>query len=189
MSENIEDFETQGPAEKKARRKWPIVLGVVAVLLVSAGAGLMVWHEQPSFCNAICHEPMGSYVDEYYSEDRSLLAVVHRQADVECLDCHEPTFSDQVSEGIAWITGDFYAEPEKRDFANDAFCLNEACHVKEGIAQATEDWGGNDFNPHASHMGKDITCGDCHSMHRESSVYCNKCHNADLPEGWVNPTG
>ena len=35
-----------------------IVGVVVAVVLVCAGGGFYVWHNQPSFCNAICHEPM-----------------------------------------------------------------------------------------------------------------------------------
>ena len=56
------------------------------------------------------------------------------------------------------------------------------------IVAATEDWGGTDFNPHASHVGKDVQCGDCHSVHRESELYCNQCHNATLPEGWVDPS-
>ena len=46
------------PSAKKRTRKWPIVVGVVVVVLVAAGAGFLVWHEQPGFCNAICHSPM-----------------------------------------------------------------------------------------------------------------------------------
>ncbi|MDU1389817.1 MAG: salivary glue protein Sgs-3, partial [Eggerthella sp.] len=42
-------------------RKWPIVVGVVVVVLIAAGAGFWVWHEQPSFCAAICHTPMDEY--------------------------------------------------------------------------------------------------------------------------------
>ena len=47
-----------GAAPKRKRKKWPITVGVIAVVLVVAGAGFWVWHEQPSFCNAICHTPM-----------------------------------------------------------------------------------------------------------------------------------
>lgn len=175
------------PSAKKRARKWPIVVGVVVVVLVAAGAGFLVWHEQPGFCNAICHDPMDPYVEGYYSNDPNLLVSAHAQEGYECLDCHEPTLSEQVSEAVAWATGDFYSDLAKHDLGTEELCLNEACHVRADIAAATEDWGGTDFNPHASHVGKDVQCGDCHSVHRESELYCNKCHNATLPEGWVDP--
>ncbi len=185
MTEQIED-EPCVPASKRSRR-FAVAVGVVVVVLIAAGAGFMVWHEQPSFCNAICHDPMDRYVEGYYSDDEGLLAAVHHVEGSECLDCHEPTLSEQVAEGLAWATGDFYSDLEKRELGTEDLCLNEACHVRGEIAAATEDWGGTDFNPHASHVGKDVECGDCHSVHRESVMYCNKCHNADLPEGWVDP--
>ena len=50
--------EAGEPAGRRRGRRWPIVVGVVAVVLVAAGAGFWVWHEQPGFCNAICHDPM-----------------------------------------------------------------------------------------------------------------------------------
>ena len=43
-------------------------MGVVAVVLIAAGAGFWVWHEQPSFCNAICHTPMDQYNATYDQE-------------------------------------------------------------------------------------------------------------------------
>ena len=49
-------------------RKWPIVVGVVVVVLIAAGAGFWVWHEQPSFCAAICHTPMDEYLETYEQE-------------------------------------------------------------------------------------------------------------------------
>lgn len=186
MAETI-DIEAGSPEPKRKRKRWPVVAGVLAAVLVVAGAGFMVWHEQPSFCNAICHDPMDPYVEGYFSDDKDLLAVTHRLVGNECLDCHEPTMSQQIQEGIAWATGNFYSDLEKRDLGNEDLCLNEACHVREDIVAATEDWGGTDFNPHASHVGKDVTCGDCHSVHRASVMYCNECHNAELPAGWVDP--
>ena len=169
------------------RRKWPVVAGVVAVVVVLAGAGFMVWHEQPSFCNAICHDPMDPYVEGYYSDDATLLAAAHRQDDVTCLQCHVPTLGEQVTEGIAWATGNFYTPLERRDLATNQFCLTDGCHTRDEIAAATEDWGGNDFNPHASHTTKEQECGDCHSVHRESVMSCAECHSTPLPEGWVKP--
>ena len=46
-------------------RKGLIVGGVLAVVLLCTVGGLLVWHEQPSFCNAICHSPMDAYVEGY----------------------------------------------------------------------------------------------------------------------------
>ena len=44
--------------KRKTDRRWPIVAAVVAVVVAVASGGFWVWHEQPSFCNAICHTPM-----------------------------------------------------------------------------------------------------------------------------------
>ena len=55
-------------SERRQRRRWPVVVAAVAVVLVAAGAGFWVWHEQPSFCNAVCHEPMDAYVEGYYGD-------------------------------------------------------------------------------------------------------------------------
>ena len=41
------------------RRRWPIAVGVVAAVVIVAGAGFWVWHEQPSFCNAVVPQPHG----------------------------------------------------------------------------------------------------------------------------------
>lgn len=57
------------PAVKMTRKNKWIIVGVVAAVLVVAGAGFWVWHEQPSFCNAICHSPMDKYVETYYEGD------------------------------------------------------------------------------------------------------------------------
>ena len=64
MTEENEGQRTVAPADAdhapkgKNKKKPAIVAGTVAVVLVLAGAGFWVWHEQPSFCNAICHSPM-----------------------------------------------------------------------------------------------------------------------------------
>ena len=86
----------------RKRTKRLIALGVAAAVVVAAGAGFWVWHEQPSFCNAICHTPMDPYVEDYYADDATLLAASHRVADVSCLDCHVPTLSEQLAEGVIY---------------------------------------------------------------------------------------
>ncbi len=179
--------KTEEAKPKRKGGKAAIAVGVVAAIVIVAGVGFTIWHEQPSFCNAICHDPMDPYVEGYYEENSPILSAVHQANRVACLDCHEPTLSEQVSEGIAWITGDFYTPPEMRDLATNEFCLNEACHSRDDIVSATEDWGGNDFNPHAAHTTKEQQCGDCHRVHRESVMSCSECHTSPLPEGWVEP--
>ena len=107
-------------------RRWPIVAAVVAVVVAVAGGGFWVWHEQPSFCNAICHTPMDPYVAAFdqqpgtagvdkwgneVSNTSSMLAVVHAAskdeggADANCLSCHKPTIAQQLTEVSEWSTG------------------------------------------------------------------------------------
>lgn len=165
------------------RKKWTII-GVVAAVAVVAGVGFFVWHEQPSFCNAICHQPMDSYVEGYYAKDQRLLASVHEGADVTCLECHEPTLSEQIVEGITWATGDYEVPLEQRSF-DDGFCLNSACHdaSRASLAQATDHLK---YNPHADYH-EVLACGDCHKVHEQSVLECSQCHSdAYVPEGWAS---
>ena len=74
------DGQTAEPAAQKKKKKWPIVVGVVVAVLVVAGAGFWVWHEQPSFCNAICHSPMDKYVETYSEGDPGKLVTQHAAA-------------------------------------------------------------------------------------------------------------
>lgn len=101
---------------RRKKKKWPIVVGVVVAVLVVAGAGFWVWHEQPSFCNAICHTPMDAYLPTYEAEPgqaatdvwgnevanaSGMMAAMHRaQNGTTCLGCHVPTLSEQIGEGM-----------------------------------------------------------------------------------------
>jgi flagellar basal body-associated protein FliL len=58
-----EEIAADVPAPKKSKKKLAIV-GVIVVVLVAVGAGMMVWHESPSFCSTMCHVE-GTYVDNY----------------------------------------------------------------------------------------------------------------------------
>ena len=94
------------PAAKRPRKRMAVTLGVIAAIVVVAGAGLWVWHEQPSFCGAICHMPMSQYVDTYEAEPgqaatdkwgnevsdaSAMTAAYHRsETGATCLSCHEP---------------------------------------------------------------------------------------------------
>ena len=212
------DGQTAEPAAQKKKKKWPIVVGVVVAVLVVAGAGFWVWHEQPSFCNAICHTPMDAYLPTYEAEPgqaatdvwgnevanaSGMMAAVHRaQNGTTCLGCHVPTLSEQIGEGMSWITGSYevlntqtgqQVVPEKsledlvaaRGIEPDQFCLNESCHnmTRDDLIQATADL---ERNPHVAQHGEN-QCSDCHRAHRASVNMCSQCHNdAPIPEGWIS---
>lgn len=168
--------------KSKKRRKFLIAIGVIAVVLIAAGAGFWIWHEQPSFCNAICHSPMDKYVESYYSDDEDLLVTMHAEEGNECLDCHEPAISEQIAEGMKWITGDFKDPLPAMEYADD-FCLNEDCHdvTREDLKAATE---GLAWNPHDNRHGI-IGCSVCHQVHERSTLYCAQCHTeaVELAQG------
>lgn len=180
------------PQAARPRRKWPIVAGCVAAVVAVAAAGFFVWHEQPGFCNAVCHVPMDNYVQGYF-EDESLCANAHYREGATCLQCHEPKLDEQIAEGLAWIRGDFDVD-EKGDIvkvgvtADEAMCAKSGCHDMDDVVVATEDWGGEQgVNPHKSHQGSPIDCANCHGVHKESNMYCNTCHDYETPQGWTNP--
>lgn len=131
-----EEIKNEAPAKdaKKGKKKWPIVAGVVAVVLVAAGAGFFVWHEQPSFCNAICHTPMDAYVETVTdgSHDKfgneldqagmeSMMAFKHAGSldaggyeVTNCLGCHVPSMAEQITEGMHWVTGSYSVAGENK---------------------------------------------------------------------------
>lgn len=202
--------ESANTAPSPKRKKTAIVVSVVAAIVVVAGAGFFVWHEQPSFCNAICHTPMDPYLPTYEAElgspatdkwgnevsDASgMLAAVHRAEGKNCLDCHVPTISEQVTEGIGWVSGSYYAPLWERSTTElvaargledpDQFCLNESCHnmTREELVASTEDL---EFNPHVEQHGT-TECSDCHKAHRASVLVCSQCHDeAEIPAGWLS---
>ncbi|WP_241155988.1 MULTISPECIES: cytochrome c3 family protein [unclassified Adlercreutzia] len=212
--ENKTEAAPAAPNSKAAkRRKRGITIGVICAIVIVAGAGFWVWHEQPSFCNAICHSPMDPALETYEGksgesgvdkwgnsvEDMGTLMVVqHKEsADMVCLDCHVPTIDQQMGEVVHWVGGTYdYPLNEcsltdlnaYRKLPNaDEFCLNEGCHnmTRDDLARAT---GGQKYNPHvtiADH--RQLECSDCHKAHRQSVMACTRCHDeAKVPEGWLS---
>ena len=216
MSDTI---RAQIAASQKKSTKKPIIIAAIVLVIGVAGVGAWIWHEQPSFCNAFCHVPMDEYYDTYMAElgqstiDKygnsvadatGMLAVTHREAGEGCLDCHVPTIGEMVSEGIAWIPGNYYYPLSERTLddltaarklENDAFCMNKKCHhvgsdgtaidSRETLEAATS---GLVFNPHASFHGE-FECSDCHKAHRASVNICASpgCHSdATVPPGWID---
>ncbi len=179
---------------------WPIVLSVIFIAVIAFFVAFLHWHEQPTFCSTMCHNNMAKYVDGYNSEDDSLLVSKHAQAGVTCLGCHwsQAKMMDLVHEVVLYV-GDGYTDPltDHKEFVNDAFCgtchdgnLEEANHAQTK-EQATE---GQVLDPHnipdiPAHQAANITCGDCHSVHKTSTMVCAQCHDgmAEVPEGWTTP--
>lgn len=211
-NEIMNDSAAQTPEPKKSKKGKVvgITLGVIAVALVAAVAGLWSWHSKPSFCGNICHSPMAVYlqtydqkpntegVDKYgnpVSNTSSMLAVYHGAMGYTCLDCHTPTLGQQISEGFAWITGNYQLPLAERSVAelgmpaglgSDEMCLNESCHnvTRDDLYNMTAD-DENLYNPHWAHH-ETLDCGTCHKAHGQSVLYCTQCHaQAVTPDGWL----
>lgn len=187
---SVADLQT---AAAPKRKKWPIVVGIVAAVLIVCGIGFGVWHNTPGFCNAVCHAPMDNYVESYYEGDPGCLVTQHAAAKVSCLDCHEARIGEQVAEVGMWIDDSFVVDeqgnlqiPANQYMANEEFCLKSGCHDWNDVVDATWGFEGNDakYNPHSSHQDGSLVCGDCHKSHSKSTLYCGKCHTLNAPEGW-----
>lgn len=205
--------EGDGAAKPKKPNRKPVIAGVIAVVAIVAVAGGLAWHEQPSFCNAICHTPMDAYLETYeavpgeaatdkwgneVSDASSMLASVHGQYGKTCLDCHQPELSEQMTEGAEWVTGSYDADLSERTTSqlleargienSDEFCMNDSCHnyTREELEKKTA-WMG-EINPHTAQHGEQ-KCGTCHKAHRQSVMYCTQCHTeAVVPDGWIDYT-
>lgn len=220
-----EEIKEQQPKRKltwkKPSKKTGIIAGVVAAVIVVAGAGFWVWHETPSFCGSICHTPMDPYLATYEAEPAegatdkygntidgsTMLAAVHRvDGEATCLDCHKPTLSQQIGEGLSWVSGSHEAVANETYGAviterstsqltaalgknYDDFRLNDACHElldREGLAKMTSYMDKNFHDQTNSPHGEIAECGDCHKAHTQSVVMCTQCHaSMEVPEGWL----
>lgn len=213
--QDAQELEADG---KEKKSKWSrthlgVTVGTVAAVLVIAALGFFAWHEQPSFCNAICHSPMDPYLPTYTAElgepavdkwgnevedSSSMLAAVHATAGKTCLDCHQPELSEQIGEGAEWISGKYDETLSERTTTqlvearglenSDEFCMNGTCHnfSREDLEKKTA-WMGK-INPHSSQHGEQ-KCSTCHKAHRASVNYCSQCHtDAVVPDGWLSYT-
>ena len=203
------DEAAKEPKPKKKGKKGLIILGVIVGVLGIAVVGGLVWHNQPSFCNAICHTPMDKYYETYAQEPgvagfdkygnevsntSSMLAVSHAAAGVTCLDCHTATVDQQIAEAKAWYSGNYrFPLKERRlkdlvvatGITEDEFCLREGCHevTRDDLMEATS---AATVNPHYAIHGQQ-SCSMCHKAHRASQIICTQCHTAGviMPDGWL----
>jgi nitrate reductase cytochrome c-type subunit len=180
---------------------------VLVVLIGGVGVTYLVTHEDPHFCNFICHTPMDKYVESYDNNipvaatkttfNGTLGVVLHKDADVNCLKCHVPTMSEQINEGIHWLTGDYELDedgslsniklvtPSNKELKEGetdgvAFCLREGCHTEKTLADLEAATASEKRNPHTMPHGK-VDCYQCHKMHEASTNYCVSCHS-DAPK-------
>jgi len=151
---------------------------------VTRTAEIDVW--DPDMDCAVCHV-MDPYFDSL--QDTSLMAYVHAQEGLECLDCHNDLEAvEQVHEE---------AVPGKRIVGKtieNEFCFD--CHLDnehtsyEEVMGRTEGYIIEDLevNPHDPHPNpetvKPIECANCHQMHEESPLItaCYSCHHSGTLE-------
>lgn len=152
--------EPKAPAAKKKRSRNMkfAITGVVVAAVAVVGVGMMVWHEQPSFCSAVCHIE-GTYVDNYMQEQgvagtdkygndvsntNAMMAVLHRNTkttampEIRCVECHEPNMVELAHDGMNFVTGNYTVPRNERSASalmswdgktSESFCANENCHV------------------------------------------------------------
>ena len=206
MAEEIKDGAAAttpdaSPAPKKKKNKLKIV-GIVVGIVVVLGIGLFVWHEQPSFCNAICHTPMDAYGDTYLKGDvdkygndltgeeaMAMMAVYHKEkAGFTCMKCHLPVLGQQVNEGLHWVTGNYTVEGENQ--------LGQALLEERTLDELAEGVGlksGDEFclrsGCHVNEDGSDVTREDLtaktaglsakynpHNQSQHGEISCGQCH-------------
>jgi hypothetical protein len=183
--------QTRGPEDRKVRRNRLWIIGAIAgALLVSAVAGGLTWHKDPSFCGTVCHGPMAAY-SKGFSDPSQLVQKHASGAKLKCLDCHDSKIGEQLTEAARTVTGDYvvqagYLQPKEPVQIDDSFCLG--CHASKHtsraqlIAATAKKYGA--YNPHTQpHYA--VPCISCHQMHGLSTNYCANCHyKAIVPAGW-----
>ncbi|MDR3037366.1 MAG: cytochrome c3 family protein [Coriobacteriales bacterium] len=213
---NVASGEAEGDGASKPKKKMklaPKILIVVGIVIVVLGGGVggfyLGFHNQPWFCNFICHTPMDPYVVSYedgtsvnaaQADFKGQLSVTtHKESDqhLDCLTCHVPSMGEQISEGMKWVSGNYTLPLEmklisgqpKEDSGSkngEEFCLRADCH--EGIATLDDlkkATANQTRNPHDSHLGKQ-DCSNCHQTHEQSVMMCTNCHaDAKVPDGWL----
>ena len=129
-------------AENKSsgKKRWPIVVGVVAAVLIVACCGGWAWHNTPSFCGTVCHDSIGNHLANYEGTDESNgagLAAWHGQHEgTTCLDCHTGSYEE-----LAKQTADL-GEYNPHQSPHGNLNCNEC---------------------HKGHAAQVDTCGQCHS--------------------------
>lgn len=205
---DVSDDKAKKP-KKKGKGRIIILTVVIVVVLLFGGVGVVyaTQHDNPEFCNAICHTPMDPYVASYMdgtsvnaaqADLQYPLGVTNHKnsdQDIVCLTCHTDGIDTQIQEGLAWISGNYtlplkltltVKEPGEHQRSGIEMCLRPECHEGIGslddLKKSTADLK---RNVHDSHNG-DQDCTTCHQQHEQSVVMCTQCHaDAEVPDGWL----
>lgn len=179
-------------APKSQKKK--LIVGVIVVVIVVLAVAFWKWHEQPTFCNSVCHTPMDSYVESYYQNNVASLSSVHGKAGVTCLTCHPAKIDEQINEVTKWISGHYAYDKEtgkllshSAKYATPETCLRSGCHNMT-LADLEKKTKNMPWNPHAFSQHGVTNCGDCHKAHEQSVMICSECHRPaaeHVPEGWA----
>lgn len=206
MADKIKDKAAEAepatsPAPKKKKNKIKIV-GIVVGVIVVLGIGLFIWHEQPSFCNAICHTPMDAYGDTYMKADvdkygnslteeeaMAMMAVAHKEkAGYTCMKCHLPVLGQQVNEAMHWVSGSYTIEGHNQlgQAILEERTLDE---LAEGIGLASGDEFCLRSGCHVNSDGSVMTREDLlaktanlspkynpHNSSQHGEISCGQCH-------------
>ncbi len=161
----------------------PMATGTGWITATQPITQVLEWWDPDMDC-AYCHV-MASYTESL--QDATLLANVHAQEGLVCLDCHEQAVLEQVHEE---------AKPGAPRLKERTFPMESCfdCHVPnehtsyEEVIERTKDYTVDDeeINPHDPHAGvegseqEQFECYYCHKMHKESPGIngCYSCHHA-----------
>ena len=203
--------ETSNKPKKKGKGRVILLTVVIAVVLLCGGGGIVyaTQHDNPQFCNAVCHVPMTPYVESFMDGTSvnpqqtdlngpiSLAVHIENNEDMSCLTCHDDGIASQIQEGITWVTGNYtlpleltmtIKEPTAaHQRSGITTCLESGCHAGittlDDLKKATAD---DHRNPHDSHNGAQ-DCSSCHQMHEQSVQTCSQCHgDTHIPDGWIS---
>ncbi|MDO4290076.1 MAG: cytochrome c3 family protein [Eggerthellaceae bacterium] len=187
-------------AAAKKRRKAPYILTAVVVfvaIFVAAGMAFWTWHEEPSFCAAICHDPMDEYLEGYeqasgvagrdkwgneVSNTNAMMAVTHAAAGEDCLSCHVPSLGQQVGELGLFVSGNFYDPLDEvtlnalqvnsgnAEGSGDQFCLKSGCHVSSDGTEIT--------TREALTQVTEDRAFNPHRWSQHGDIPCSSCHKS-----------
>ncbi len=183
-----QDSSAKTPSKNKGRtrrvsKRAKVALVVIVAVFAVSGIGFSQWHETPAFCGAICHDPMDAYVSSYIDgeydvygnkmEDEAqsvaMAAYLHKvDHRTTCLQCHEPTLAEQLSQGVSWLTGDYTTAGTNAQGQS---------YLKELTTEELVNGGGNAASQGGS-SDEDTSSQDSSSQSTTGDQFCLKagCH-------------
>lgn len=174
----------------KSRREKIALIGKIGTAVLLSGIMLLMIgivqvkdsRKNASYC-ANCHE---DYYNTWANDTGSYsLAHQHSEMSISCQTCHNRTIEDSLSEIVNYATGN-YAFPLSETIESNELCYSchgDANRVKS-LTNTTITHAEIDFH---DEYHRELPCGACHNMHRDSVQVCLECHPEELLPGWVEP--